>query len=226
MAGAMRPVDVQKARVIDMAAYLRLRADEAGAPRIAKALGVTVSTAGRIMKGEHWQQQPDRVRLFNQLRGGSIDPETGIPTGDDLAKFGGLIEGPNRHTSESEKDVFAVMRAAGVRSDKIPEVVRRITALNGGAVEKPGRFDTAMFAQMLDEKFWTALALLDDVTIASAGPRDLTQMISMLAEKRQLLRGEPTAIVRSDQRTGLDKVAALLLNEARRRGISVEREDA
>jgi hypothetical protein len=60
-----------------------------GAKKIGRALSTTVATAQKLMRGVHWQMQPEKVREFNRAKGASIDPETGVPTANDLAKFGG-----------------------------------------------------------------------------------------------------------------------------------------
>ncbi len=54
--------------------------------------------------------------------------------------------------------------------------------------------------------------------IANATARDLSSMLGMAIEKRQLLRGEPTAITRFEDIRKLDDVAELLDRELKRRG--------
>jgi hypothetical protein len=214
---------MMQTRVIDMAAFARLRGEQAGARKIARALTIPKSSAQALLSKKHWQQDPVKCRLFNQLRGASIDPETGIPSDDDLAKFGGLF-GPNRYSSQPEKDMHTVMKAAGVRPEKRQEVVRRMTVVNGGEIQIPTRLDSATFAQMMEEKLYRALLMMDDTVIAAAGPRDLSTMIAMLTEKRQLLRGEPTAIVSVEQRGSLARLGRLILEEMKRRGEVVDAE--
>lgn len=215
---------LRNARVIDLLAFGRLREAELGAKRIARALNSTVSTAQKLMNGLHWQQTPEKVRLFNKARGGSIDAETGVPTPEDLAKFGGAYEGPTRHDTQGEKDLREIVESSGIAPQFIEDTVRRMKLLSGmlQTGDLPGKPDTKFFQDAFDEKLKLALACLDPVAIASASVSDLTRLTSMLTEKRALLRGEPTAIVRNEQRGGLDKVAALLLEEVKRRGITLD----
>jgi hypothetical protein len=54
--------------------------------------------------------------------------------------------------------------------------------------------------------------------IATASFRDLSSMLGMSIEKRQLLKGEPTAITRFQDIRKLDEVAEMLNSELKRRG--------
>ncbi len=54
--------------------------------------------------------------------------------------------------------------------------------------------------------------------IANASFRDLSSMLGMSIEKRQLLKGEPTAITRFQDIRKLDEVAEMLNSELKRRG--------
>ena len=192
-------------RVIDMAEFNRLAQSGAGGKKIARALSVPLVTAAKLKRGEHWQQDPEKVRKFNEWKGTSINPKTGILTPDDLVRFGGLESGEKRSNPVAD------------------EAARRLQALNDSEDGKrPVKIDTPLILSMIEERLVTALQMMDSTTVASMSPRDLNSMISMLTEKRNLLRGEPTAIVRNDQRGSLEKVGALLLAEMARRGIAIE----
>jgi hypothetical protein len=205
-----------------MAAFRRLQAEGAGARRIARRLSIPKASAQKLMAGGHWQQQPDKVRVYNTLRQTCIDADTGVPTPDDLVKFGGLFDGPNRYSSQVEKDIYQVMKAAGVPPRKTQEVVRRMTAVNGGEIEVPARITAAMLREMVEDRLYCALSMLDDTIIAAAGPRELVQMISMLIDKRSLLKSEPdTFVMTNERREALHRATALFVEEAKRRGITL-----
>lgn len=52
---------------------------------------------------------------------------------------------------------------------------------------------------------------------AKAGVRELTQAVSTLTEKRQLLRGQPTSITRIEDIQKLDQLTEMVKNELERR---------
>lgn len=220
---------LRTARVFDLASFQRLREQGAGAKRIARALDTAVGTAQDLMRGKHWQQTPEKVRIFNRARGGSIDPETGMPTPNDLIRFGPRQQGVANAAAkreDGEKDLRQLIADTGASPNTVSEAMRRILALGGVEMDLPVKADTKHFQDEIDRKLARALALLDDTVMATATPGDLTRLVSMLIEKRALLRGEPTAIVRNEQRGSLDKVAALLLGELQRRGIKLPGDDA
>lgn len=220
-AKARKVVWLLSARVIDLPAYDRLRATGAGAKKLSRALSTTVATAQKLMAGIHWQQNPERVVEFNRYHGASISP-AGVPTAGDLAKHGGAYALPLAQDSEGEKDLRRIIEDAGVAPGLVSDAMRRMKLLSGDGGAIPGKPDTKYFQDAFDQKLALALACLDPVAIASASVADLTRLTSMLTEKRALLRGEPTSIVRNEQRGGLDKLAELLLTEVGRRGIVLD----
>lgn len=230
--GACKPntrklVWLDSARVLDIAAYQRLRDAGLGGKKISKALGTTLATAQKLMSGTHWQQTPDKVRLFNKARGGSLNPETGQPTPDDLAKFGVPFAGPTKHDTQGQKDLRQIVEATGISPALIEETVRGLRILSGAVQEGdlPDKVDTKWHQDSIDQTLGRIMTLLrDPVKMGAASYADLTRAANMLYEKRALLRGEPTAIVRNEQRGGLAEVAALLLKEVGRRGIDLNLE--
>lgn len=215
---------LDSARVLDLLAYQRLRDAHLGARKIRKALGTTVATAQKLMNGTHWQQDPERVRIFNKARGGSIDPETGQPSAEDLAKFGVPHSLPSRHDSQGEKDLREIVKNTGVAPQMVDEAVRGLRLLSGAQEigDLPGKVDTKWLQDSIDQTLGVVMTLMDPVRLAGSSTADLTRAASMLFEKRALLRGEPTAIVRNEQRGGLDAVARMLLAEVERRGITLD----
>lgn len=224
-APAKKVVWLLSARVMDLETFQKLRDAKLGARKISRALGTTVATAQKLMSGTHWQQTPEKVRIFNKARGGSLDPETGQPMADDLAKFGVPHSLPTRHDSQGEKDLRAMVESTGVAAGLLDETVRGLRLLSGAMEEGdlPEKVDTKWLQDSLDTTLGRIMTLLrDPVKLASASYADLTRAGNMLYEKRALLRGEPTAIVRNEQRGGLDTVARLLLAEVERRGITLD----
>lgn len=212
------------ARVIDMEALKRLTDAGLGAKKISRALSTTVATAQKLMRGVHWQQQPERCREFNRAKGASIDPATGVPTANDLAKFGGAYALPKAQDSQGEKDLRAIVESVGVPAHMVEETMRKMRVLAGAAEtgDLPAKVDTKFLQDMVDNRLGVLLTVMDPVTLAGASLADQTRAANMLFEKRALLRGEPTQIVRTEHRVGLDKVMGMLMEEAKRRGSVVE----
>lgn len=213
---------LRSARVVDMDAYTRLRATGVGAKKLARALATTVATAQKLMAKTHWQMDPGKIAEFNRFHGASLDAVTGVPTANDLAKHGGAYALPTRHDSDGAKDLRRIAEDAGVAPAQVGEAVRRMRMLAGEDVGLPEAPDTKYFQDEIDRKLALAFACMDQVTLAGATLADLTRFSGMLLEKRALLRGEPTSIVRNEQRGGLDKLAELLLGEVQRRGIVLD----
>lgn len=215
---------------MDLSRFMALRDGGFGVVRIARELGCKEENARKLLEGLHWQQDAAKVRAFNKMMGANVAEDTGIPTSDDLARFGvGLSpERPlelNKPVSAKVKKARAALRDVGVKPAIRDEVVRRMGALGGdGSLEAtvPGRMDTALFLGMVEDRLYMALKTLDSTVMAAASPKDLSAMVSMLIEKRNLLKGEPTAIVRNEHRGGLAEVAKLLLAEVARRGLTIE----
>lgn len=211
------------ARVVDLDAFHRLKTRGVGAKTLARALATTTATAQKLMSGTHWQQNPEKVMAFNLFHKASISPD-GVPTAEDLAKHGAPLVKISKYASDGEKELRRIIEDAGISPHLVSDAMRRMRLLTGQAAagDLPGKPDTKYFQEQFDAKLALVLACLDPVAIASASVADLTRLASMLTEKRALLRGEPTAIVRNEQRGGLDKVAAALMAEITRRGITLD----
>ncbi len=76
------------------------------------------------------------------------------------------------------------------------------------------------FVSLLEEGTLKALWLLveDEAALKNLSGKELSTVAGNLLEKRQLLRGEPTAITRFEDIKKLDEVAELLNAELQRRG--------
>jgi len=84
------------------------------------------------------------------------------------------------------------------------------------------KFQTKDFLALIDNRLGLALEHLTDDKLAKAEVRDLAVAIGILTEKRQLLRGEPTSILSVEDRRTLAELVPLLLEEARRRGETID----
>lgn len=103
-------------------------------------------------------------------------------------------------------------RAAGTA------LLRRIRQKYFGVVEATKSLKSAEIVDALNHKIDLALRYMDDKTMAEASFRDLALGTTAMIEKRQLLRGEPTAIVSDHERKKLHELLPAFIEEARRRG--------
>lgn len=227
---------MEQVRLLDLALALRLYAAQAGIGRVASALGCSRETAIAIRRGKHWQQDPAKVRVFNQLNGSAIPPETGIPSADDLKRLGRTPrelaetrakvkaqQRAQRLEREYKRKLAARELAATARPEIADEDTALVDAIGRASIlrkEKPPmRLDSAYFQTAVDETLWRIIRQLDDVKIGAMSGKELMTALASLLEKRALLRGEPTQIVRNDNRGTLEKVGELLLAEMVRRGL-------
>ena len=75
-------------RVVDLETFNRLHADRVSYRRMARQLAIPLTNIQRLVQGKHWQQQPEKVVLFNEFHGTSIDIETGIAPASVLEQLG------------------------------------------------------------------------------------------------------------------------------------------
>lgn len=83
-------------------------------------------------------------------------------------------------------------------------------------------YTTKHFQGMVETRLHMALHYLDDYVMAAASAKDLGIVIGILTEKRQLLRGEPTAIMSIEERLSLNELIPSVLREAKRRGMVID----
>jgi len=91
-----------------------------------------------------------------------------------------------------------------------------------GAITQTRNLKASEIAQLFSEKIDLAARYMDDKTAGEASFRDLALAATAMAEKRQLMRGEPTQIISDHERAKLHELVPLLIQEAQRRGLTVE----
>ena len=202
--GKPLPFAIQTWNVVDIEEFNRLITSNMSQNKIAKALSVSKTIVALLKRGDHWQQNPKRVRQFNNKMGTKINPETGIAPSEVLEK----------HSALAKKEKKAV-----------EERVREVELIKSGASEKPFAnitLDTKYFLDQLEEKLAMTLESLTEAEIKKSSVRERVVAISAFVEKRALLRGEPTQIVTHQQRQKLNDLLPELIKEAKRRGITIE----
>lgn len=114
------------------------------------------------------------------------------------------------------------LRAAGVNDKVSTALVRRLKVKYANAVFATRDLRSNEIIEMLGNKISLVAEFLDDKVVAEASARDLMLGLGVMIEKRNLLRGEPTAIISDHERKKLHELAPALLAEIRRRGMTVE----
>ena len=84
----------------------------------------------------------------------------------------------------------------------------------------PTKIDTKWILGQLDAKIALTLANLDEFALSRANARDLSGLLAVLVDRRQLLKGEPTAIISAEDRRSLNELVPIIVAEAKRRGMA------
>lgn len=125
-------------------------------------------------------------------------------------------------TEPLEASIKQFATETGVNYSTAKALVKRIQARNGQFISQVRDLKTQELSSMIGSKIHLMLGYLDDAVVAQASARDLSMAIAQLTEKRQLLRGEPTAIISDHDRKKLHELAAPLVAALQRRGITLD----
>src|SRR3972149_5958366 len=118
----------------------------------------------------------------------------------------------------AKREVGAMLKRAGV--DRA--LVERMTETEEASGFTPRSRPVNELIQQLGEKIDLALHHLNNAALAKAPARDLSNMVAAMIEKKQLLEGQPTAIVSVEHRMKMDALLEKVVKEAQRRGVVVD----
>lgn len=102
-----------------------------------------------------------------------------------------------------------------------PALKRQVERLTRGLVPdlpEAGELDNKRLGRLNDTAILLLFSFLDPFAASQMSGKDLAASIGTLMNHRQLLRGEPTSILRTEDRRKLDELLPAMLAEARRRG--------
>lgn len=120
-------------------------------------------------------------------------------------------------------DTFtAIAEDAGLNPKVTSAIVKRLSRDHPGLLTYVRDLKTKHFVSAIEHRLAEALDALTPEKMHEASARDLAVVVSILVEKRQLLRGEPTQILSIEERQHMAEILPLLLKEAERRGMTVE----
>ncbi len=110
-------------------------------------------------------------------------------------------------------------KAAGIACGYDANTMERLAErCQGRPLSARGRFrlDDQELLAVIDDRLGRVLEYFDDHTLGKMGGRDLVVAAGILTDKRQLLRGEPTAITKFQDMRNLDELMEMFRKEAAR----------
>ena len=188
-------------KVVDMLEFQRLSKLELTQKRACKELGLQVHTYQTLLQGKHWQQDREKIEGFNKLRHTDIDPETGVASENVIGEHGTEIL-KNRWNEKIREEELA---SRG-------ELIERV-ADNKFMADGMGELS----ARMIE-------VLLQPNVIQNMKPTDIIKYLPQIIEKWNLLMGNSTQIISYEEHLKLDALLPKLIEEAKRRGITIEGE--
>lgn len=117
-------------------------------------------------------------------------------------------------------DALERFKKAGVECGFDGRAMERFVArLQGCSLSTRGRLklDDKELLALLDDGIARAFQVLDDFALGEASARDVATIIGILTDKRQILKGEPTAIVKFEDMRKLDEILEEVSKELKRR---------
>lgn len=144
----------------------------------------------------------------------------GVTEHDNPERFAAIVDGmtdPPQLIKAAE-----ALREAGIPHRAAESLIRRLRTKYFGAVTAVRNLKTQEILDLLGQKIHLALNYMDDKVMSEASFRDLALGSTAMIEKRQLLRGEPTQIISDHERAKIHELVPKLLEEAKRRGLTIE----
>lgn len=200
-----KPLTAKQQQAYDLRVAGKSRAEGAVIMGISKPVySKTLQTAYKKLGLSKKNQAPSTV---TEVR----DPE----------KFAAIVDAATEPEAKLES-IAKVFRDYGLPMAASAALLRRIRQKYFGVVEATKSLKSAEIVDALNHRIDLALRYMDDKTMSEASFRDLALGTTAMIEKRQLLRGEPTAIVSDAERKKLHELAPLLFAEMQRRGLTVD----
>lgn len=119
-------------------------------------------------------------------------------------------------------EVVEALTDAGFNKDVIGAIMRRLE-FEPVVRQKIGAYTNTDLINELESKIRMGLSYIDPLTFSNATLRDISHMIDKFIEKRNLLLGEPTAILTAKEREAIPSAVDRLLAETQRRGLNLTR---
>ena|SRR3990167_669236 len=202
---ANQPERVQKA--------YDLRKTGMGWPEIGAQLGVAWVTA-RNYANLCEKSGMDKLKEFRAATPEIVNPEK---TAEIIDKS---IVAEHQHVDHKKFVELAVQ--AGMPEKMAAALAKRLSTSYGTVMREVKLLKNQELADTMRGKIGKALEYLDDYALANSASRDLAVVIGILTEKMQLMEGKPIAMYSIDVTHRLETMMPKFLEEARRRGITVD----
>lgn len=165
------------------------------------------------------KRRPTRTRIEKMTKGELIAKdkeakrlEKGMKRGEAMAMMAG---DPSIKVAEvAQRTGMSVATINGIRAQMSREYLAPMIELR--------KVTQARLQGLTDDRLDRVIEAMDDNAIRGAGLRDKAYAADRLFNMRQLMRGEPTAILSVDDRRTLNQLLPALAAEAQRRGVTLE----
>ncbi len=167
---------------------------------------------GRKHGAQDYRVKPARADRTQRHTNRAIEVTDPEKAGELLA----LLTGP------SEARLSEIAAACGLPSPVVSRFLEVMRTSYMAFNEEVREVTANEFLPLIDTRAKQALQFMTPEKMSKAGVRDLAFAFSVLMEKRQLLRGEPTQILSVDDRKQMSALMPFMLKEAQRRGMMAE----
>lgn len=124
------------------------------------------------------------------------------------------------------RDPFAEVADLAAKTGLREGVIRGLKTALSTQLQAPTaalrRITNASLLDKIDDRLDRAVDGIDEMALARAPLRDKVYAADRLFNMRQLLKGEPTQIVSSDERKALNDLIPALIRSAQRRGVIID----
>lgn len=129
-----------------------------------------------------------------------------------------------RWAEESEPNIAALAEACGLPPDTARAVVKRLETKYQPITEVVKRGTTKALLAQMEEKLPMLLDGITQEKINDSALREIAVAFGVIAEKRQLYKGEPTQILTHGERSNINDLIPAIMKEAERRGMTIDAE--
>jgi hypothetical protein len=148
-------------------------------------------------------------------RRGQWDPVKTIPPEKVGELLADLIADP-------DETMAALAERHGLGRATVEAFIQALRTTHVAMYETAREVSASELLPMIDTRLKQALQFMSPEKMAAASVRDLAVTAGILAEKRALMRGEPTQILAVDDRKKLHEMWPVIMREVARRGMTVE----
>jgi len=137
----------------------------------------------------------------------------------DPEKFADFLVG---YAHDPAQNITELARRCGLPEATARSIVRRLDGKYQPVTDEVRRITTDSLVKNIESKLPILLDAIDTDKVGNATLRDIAVAFGVLAEKRQLLKGEPTQILSYEERKNLNDLLPAIYKEAKRRDMPID----